>query len=226
MARGSGGMGALRGAVAGLALVLAPWFWRTAAILEGAQAFSWGDLRGYFADAAVSLVLLVFLMGIARFARWLAVLLAGLLAVGYGANYETIVALGTVASPLDLGFLADPTFVSGSALEVRHPLLVVGVVLATVVLAWRGLPGAAFSDGLLALAGGGVLIGALTIWRPDPGLATWRQANAIEHNVEWLMLRPSQPVASSDGFSDPAEAVLAAVPEIGANLAAPFRFPF
>lgn len=226
MARGSGGMGPLRGAVAGFALVLAPWFWRTAAIVDGGQAFSLGELRGYFADAAISLVLLALLMGIARVARWLAVLLAGLVAVGYGANYETIVALGTIASPLDLGFLADPTFVSGSALEVRHPVLAVGVPVATVLLAWRGLPGAAFSDVLLALAGGGALIGALTVWKPDPGLATWRQANAIGHNVEWLMLRPSQSVASGDGFSDPAEAVRAAVPEVGANLEAPFRFPF
>jgi len=219
-------VGPLRGGLAGLAVVLAPWFWRTMAIAEGSRAFSAGDLRGYAADAAVALAVLGLLLGLACVARWLAVLFAGLLVVGYGANYETIAALGTVASPLDLGFLVDPTFVAGSALELRHPVLLVGVVLATLALAWVGLRGAAFSDALLALAGGGVALGALTFWHPDPALATWRQANAIEHNVEWLVLRPDRAIAPGEGFSDPAEAVLAAVPEIAADLAAPLRFPF
>ncbi len=226
MARGSGGVGPLRGVVAGAALVLAPWVWRSVAIAESPGAFGTGDLRGYAADAAVPLAGTGLLWSLARFARWLAVLLAGLLAVGYYANYETIAALGTVASPLDVGFLVDPTFVTGSALQVRHPVLLSGVVLATLVLAWVGLRAAAFSDSLLALAGAGLAIGALSMWGPNPAHATWRQANAIEHNVEWLVLRPNDALAPSEGFADPAQAVLAAAPEIGADLEAPMRFSF
>ncbi len=226
MALSSGGVGPLRVVVAGLALVLAPWVWRSLAIVEGPGAFAAGDLRGYAADAAVCLASLGLLWSLARVARWLAVLVAGLLAVGYYANYETIAALGTIASPLDLGFLADPTFVAGSALEVSHPLLLAGVVLATLALAWVGLRGAVLSDALLSLAGAGVLLGALSLWPADPGLAAWRQANAIEHNVEWLALRGVEAPAPGEGFSDPAEAVLAVVPQLGADLEAPPRFSF
>jgi len=226
MARGSGGLGPLRGAVAGLALVLAPWFWRTVAILESPQGFSVGDLRGYLADAAISLLLLALLLSIARLSRWIAVVFAGVLAVGYGANYETIAALGTVASPLDLGFLGDPTFVAGSALELRHPLLLPVVVLATSALAWVAFREPAWSDVLLSLAGAGVAIGGVLSWAPDPAVAAWRQANAVEHNIEWLVLRPGNVEAPGGGFSDPAEAVRAAVPAVGADLAAPLRFGF
>ncbi|MEE2679435.1 MAG: LTA synthase family protein [Myxococcota bacterium] len=226
MARGSGGLGPLRGAVAGLALVLAPWFWRTVAILESPQGFSVGDLRGYLADAAISLLLLALLLSIARLSRWIAVVFAGVLAVGYGANYETIAALGTVASPLDLGFLGDPTFVAGSALELRHPLLLPVVVLATSALAWVAFREPAWSDALLSLAGAGVAIGGVLSWAPDPAVAAWRQANAVEHNIEWLVLRPGNVEAPGGGFSDPAEAVRAAVPAVSADLAAPLRFGF
>ena len=189
------------------------WFWRTVAIVESAQGFSLGDLRGYLADAAIALLLLAVLLSVARLSRWLAVVLAGLLAVGFGANYETIAALGTVASPLDLGFLADPTFIAGSALEVRHPFLLTLVVVATLVLGWVAFREVAWSDALLSLAGAGVTIGGVLSWQPDPAVAAWRQVNAIEHNVEWLVLRPRDMGAPGGGFPDPAEAVLAAVPE-------------
>ena len=114
MARSTATLPALaRPSAAVAAVVLAPWALRALALRDEGLALTAGDLRGFGADLAVGLLVLAALWPLARIARWLAVTLVGALAVAYYANYETIGALGSVASPLDARFLAS----SASRLE-------------------------------------------------------------------------------------------------------------
>lgn len=156
MARAATGVGVVRGVAAVLA---APWLFRALAVFEAPTAPTTANLRGIAADLAVGMALLAGLWFLARWARWLGVLLVGLLALGYYANYETITGLGTVASTLDLAFLADPTFLRGSAFALAHPLALAAVLIASLALAWHGLRGASTADTLLAVAGAGLLLG-------------------------------------------------------------------
>jgi len=209
-------------ATAVAALLLAPWLFRTLTLLESTAGSEAADMRGFVADAAVGLALLALLWILARWARWLAVFVVGVLAVGYYANYETITALGSIVSPLDLKFLTDPTFVRGSALAISHPVLLAFGLSASLALAWVGLRGASRTDPLLALAGAGFLFGVLSIWPSDPDRAQWRLVNAVRYNVEWIALRDSG--SDRGDFGSPAEAMRELVPEIGADLDAPPRF--
>ena len=130
MPRGPTGMGAVRGAAGVAAVLAAPWLFRALAVVEGPPAPAAANLRGIAADFGVGLLLLSFLWLLARWAHWLGVLLVGLLALGYYANYETIIALGTVASSLDLTFLADPTFLRGSAFALAQPVALAAGLIA------------------------------------------------------------------------------------------------
>jgi len=213
-----------RGFAALAALLLAPWLFRALALLESARGPALGDLRGFLADVAVSLAILAPVCLLSRWIRWLGILLVGVLAAAYYANYETITALGAIASPLDLKFMADPTFVQGSAFALAHTAVLVVAVVASLGLAWIGLGRARASDVLLAFAGAGVFFGALSFWPADPTLVPWRQVNAIQYNVEWLAFRE---VGTQRGdFANPAIAMRELVPEIGADLEAPPRFAF
>lgn len=228
---GSGGMterhganGSARTALAVLALLLAPWLFRGLAVGESPLWTPAANGRGFAADAAVSLAVLGLLWALARIARWLAVGLVGVLAVGYYANYETVTALGSIASPLDLKFFGDPTFVRGSATVLAHPFVLVLGVLASSALAWRGLRGAPLGDAALALAAGGFALGILSLWEADASVPAWRQENAIVYNADLPFLLAAE--QSSGGSPNPARAMRDLVPSIGADLAAPYRVNF
>lgn len=215
--------GALR-AVAALAAALAvPWALRALAVHEAGRGLGLPDLRGFAADLATSLVVVAVLWPLARVARWLAAALLAGLAVVYYANYETIAALGAVVSPLDLGFLGAPTFVLGSALALRHPLVLAIAVLASATLAWVGLARVGGRLALGALVAGALGQAALAAWPEDGRAMPWRQVNALEHGVRWLALRNTMP---SDAAQNPALAMRELVPGLAADLDAPQRLPF
>ena len=196
-------------------------------LAQDGLSLSSADLRGFAADAGVSLVLLALLWPLARVARWLAALVVGLLALAYYGNHETVLALGAVASPMDAGFLVDPTFVAGSLLGATRTWALLGLAAGSVALAGWGLPlvsarGAAGS----ALAGAVVLL-AVTAWPSDPRFTTWRQVNAGAYNVEWLVR--GGPVgdnaSTAGGFPDPPTAMLDLEPSLAADLTGSPRFP-
>ncbi|MBW2267865.1 MAG: LTA synthase family protein [Deltaproteobacteria bacterium] len=214
--------GALRIAAALGAVLLAPWACRLLSLLDQRQGISAADWRGFAADAGAALLCLALVWLLAALSRWLAVASAVLLALAYYANSETIAALGTVASPLDLSFFADPTFVGGSVLALSHPLVLAALLVGTLVLAAWGVSRRPFGDVALALCAGGFVLAALSLAGGDPALATWRQVNALVHNAEWLVLR--QDAARGGGYASSARAIIESEPSLAADLAAPPRF--
>jgi len=224
MARSTATLPALaRPSAAVAAVVLAPWALRALALRDEGLALTAGDLRGFGADLAVGLLVLAALWPLARIARWLAVTLVGALAVAYYANYETIGALGSVASPLDARFLADPVFLGGSALALASPGALAVILLLSLALAAFGLRGSSWRRALGCAVAGLIGIGALTATSDDARVAVWRQVNALAHNVNWLAARDGW--SGSGEFADPPTAMLDLVPELGADLDAPPRFP-
>lgn len=215
-------LAALRTAAALGAVLLAPWLARVVSLMDQRQGASAADWRGFAADAGAALICLAMFWALAWLSRWLAVVCATALALGYYANSETIAALGTVASPLDLSFLADPTFVGGSALAVSHPLLLASLVIGTASLGAWGFLRRPAGDLLLALCAGGFVVGGLSLAGGDASLATWRQVNVLLHNAEWLALRDE--TSLSDGYANSARAILEVEPTLAANLDAPERF--
>jgi hypothetical protein len=215
-------VGALRTAASLGAVLLAPWLCRLVSLTDHRQGLALADWRGFAADAGAALVCLALLWGAAWLWRGLAIAGAVALSLGYYANSETIEALGTVASPLDVSFLADPTFVGGSALAVAHPLVLAVLVLGTALLGLWGLARRPLGDILLALCAGGFVLGGLSLVGADASLATWRQVNALAHNAEWLALRDDS--ADGEGYASSARAIVEVEPTLAANLAAPERY--
>jgi len=209
-----------------LAVVLAPWAFRCLALWDEGLAPTAADARGALADLSVGLLLLALFWPLARFARWLAALMIAVLAVGYYANFETIVALGTVASPLDVVFLTDPTFFQGSALAVVHPLLLAAVVVLSLLLAWPGLAARGWYAALAAAGAGLLGLVAVAAWPADDRFTTWRQENALAHNALRLAFRGAGASGTSDGFASPPEAMFDLLPTLRADLDAPPRFEF
>lgn len=213
-------MGRVAAALA--AALLAPWAFRALSLSALEEGAVLGDARGFAADAGVALIVLGVCWLVARASRWLALALLLLLSIGYYANTETIAALGTVASPLDLAFLTDPTFVGGSGVAIGHPWILAAVLVGVAVLGHFGLARRAAGDALLAIAAGGLVIGALSLPEPSRELTTWRQVNAVAHNAEWIARRDS--AERGAGYASSARAIFEADPSQVADLDAPLAF--
>lgn len=226
--QGAGAQVAVRVTAGFLSLALAPWAFRVVALVDAGRKLGLADARGFAADAAVAAVLLAALWPLARLARWLAVLPVGVLALAYYGNLETILALGAIASPMDAGYVTDPTFFGGSVLAAAHPALLAAVLLASLVLAWLGLGRGGGRVAFTALAAGVVGLVLVEAWPQDPRFTDWRQVSAITHNVKWLARGGLAPVEDTEeaGFPDPPTAMLDLVPGLAGDLDAPVRFPF
>ena len=118
-------------------MLAAPFAVRLALIYE-AQGAGAADLRGFASDAGSAALVLALLIPLARLPRWAGLAVVLLWSLAQYANYETVTALGSIASVLDAYFLADPTFLRGSALAFAHPLLLAGVVCVPLGLAVWG----------------------------------------------------------------------------------------
>jgi hypothetical protein len=202
-------------------LALAPCALRLAALVDAERAVSFADLRGLWADLGVSALVLAALAALGSRARWPAAVVAGLLAVGYYANFETILALGSMASALDLEFLGDKTFVWGSAAALSRPLLAAALVAGSCGLAWWGLGRPVPRLPLVALAAGGGALATLLAWPVDAHVETWRQANTLERNLQWAATNGLRPGASG---GEPPAAMVERLPELRADLSGEPRF--
>ncbi|MEE2679457.1 MAG: LTA synthase family protein [Myxococcota bacterium] len=185
-AAGQGGAG-VRWLAAYAALVLVPWCLRGLLLFETGAGFSVADLRGFLADAAVAAVAWAVLGFLAGWSRFLAVAGALLLAAVATANYETILALGAVASLGDAAYLGDATFLSGSAAALTHPVLVAFGMAGVAGLAWFGFGAARPPVAWGALAAGAVLLVGLAAWPPSGSIQAWRQVNPPLNELQWLV---------------------------------------
>lgn len=155
-----------------------PWVLRSAALYAAAAVPSPADLRGFLSDATWASLFWAALIA-AR--RWLgrggAVLVVSAWVVVCVASFEQVRALG---SPLTLGYakyLADPTFLLGSALSSGTLILLLPCLALGTFLVWRGLPEALPTRRMLVPFLGGLVGTVLLLAVPArPDAQAWRQA--------------------------------------------------
>ncbi|MDP7572573.1 MAG: hypothetical protein QF391_13295, partial [Myxococcota bacterium] len=188
-ARGAAGRagGGVRRIAAFLSLLLVPWALRALLLAETEVAPVPADLHGFAADAGVAAVGLALLFLLARLSRAAAVALVLLFASLEVANYETVLALGSVVSLGDAAYLGDMTFLSGSAAALTHPLLVFFLMVGVAALAWFGFGGAQRPPAWGILAAGLVLLAATAAWPLSASVETWRQANPVQRDLLSLL---------------------------------------
>ncbi|MBW2414302.1 MAG: LTA synthase family protein [Deltaproteobacteria bacterium] len=218
-----------RGSTARLALsagaVLAAPFAVRLALISEMPGAGVDDLRGFASDAGSAALLLALLIPLTRLSRWAAVAVTGIWSLAHYANYETITGLGSVASALDAHFLADPTFLRGSALAVGHPLLLAGVLALPLGLGAWGLRRLSGRSAVACGALGAVLLGGLSLLPRSDAAAVWRQVGVAHENGGYLVRLALAPDDDRHRFPDPASAMLDVVPELAANLDGVPRVP-
>jgi arylsulfatase A-like enzyme/predicted small integral membrane protein len=198
-------------------LLATPCLLRAALIVEETAHFAPADLRGFVADLGVSCGLLALLALLARGSRLLASLLGAAWVLLHFANYETVRELGATASPGDIGFLGDPTFLLGSATAVSRPALLLCLLAATVALAWVGLRGAASKTAWGSALAAAVLLGGHGLWPLNDDVAVWRQANFVQHNLQGLARAGLRDDGPRRRFANPTEAMLDLDPQLAAD---------
>lgn len=199
------------------AVITAPFAVRLA-LMADAQGARAADLRGFTSDAAGAALLLALLIPLSRLSRWLALPVVLVWSLVQYANYETVTALGSIASVLDAWFLADPTFLRGSALEFARPVLLAAVVCVPLGLAFWGLRGLSARSALASAAAGLLLLGGLALWPRGDAEAVWRQVGVAHENVGYLVGLALAPDTADPRFPDPPSAMLDAVPELASDL--------
>jgi hypothetical protein len=172
-------------AVAGL---LAPVATRLVLMIEREVSFSGPDLRGFFSDLVVSLFFIVALLLACRWRRWFGTALVILWCVLYYGNYEHVTVLGSPAGLAHAGYLADETFLKGSALVPTHPLLLAGILCASCLLTWLGSRKKSTRGPLLSISAVALVVLAIhVVWPPDAEALTWRQVNVVYENLRWVI---------------------------------------
>ena len=178
--------GVVRLVLLGCAVLLVPVSLRTLLLFEQGLAPDVGDLRGLLSDLTAALGVAVVVGLLARKRGWLGVgslLLWALLCYG---NYEHVRANGTNMALRYAGYLADPTFLRGSALAVTQPWLLAGALLATLGFGWAALrPGARLRLPTLVI-GCALATAVQAFWHVSPETPEWRQAHFALQNIAWL----------------------------------------
>jgi len=167
----------------------APWLTRMLLLHEKRLPLALVDLRGVFADASVALLVIGIAGAFFATRRWWGRVL-GLAAVvsfvlGSFAMYEFISVFDSLHALGHVGFLGDSTFVGGSVLHTRHPLLVVSVTtLAIASAAWARAPGGPWWR-WWGVAFAGCVFGQVILptSHTEDG---WRQRHAIQANLSIL----------------------------------------
>jgi hypothetical protein len=197
--------GSARQAFLVLAALAAPIGLRAALLVDRAMAPGVADLRGLLSDVSIALGVAI-AVGLAS--RMRAFVGAGLLLIWallcYG-NYEHVLANGANLQLRYAGYLADETFLMGSALAVTRPWLLIGVTSVALCFGWAALrSGARVRLRTMAIGCAAAIAGTFW-WSASPDTLGWRQANFVAQNARWLIQ-----VAGSDALtpSDPSKRAL------------------
>ncbi len=122
----------------------APWLTRALLLAEKGLVVRLVDLRGVLADASVALVILGVVGALVQRGRWwgraLGALVLGAFLFATFGIYEVVSELDSLYALNHAGFLADATFVKGSVLHMRRPLLLALLALAGAVGVLRAVP--------------------------------------------------------------------------------------
>ncbi len=173
--------------------VAAPWCARALLLYEKRLPLSVADLRGALADASVGLLvagLVGLLLATRRVSgRLLALGVVLVFALGTVAMYEFVFQFDSLHALSHAGFLGDTTFVGGSVLHLRHPLLLLAVLALALLAVLTASPP---SSGWWRWAGVGFaasVLGQIAI-PTSHAREEWRQRHAIQANLS--ILPPSQ----------------------------------
>jgi len=181
------------------ALLIPPLTVRSTLLVEGGFAPALPDALGLLSDLAVALLAFSLVRVVARGQRATAVALVALWALLQYAGYEHVRELGAGLQFEYAAYLADPTFLAGSALAPGRPGLLIALVLGAPLLAAVALRGgAAAPRALPALAGGLVLLALVSAAPRDPARLAWRQRHFVHENLERGLRRASVLAAETD----------------------------
>ncbi len=215
----------LRIALAFASAVLAPAVFRVAAMVDRGNGVALVDLRGFASDATVALLVLALAVLASRVSRLVALALVLTWTALQYANYESIRVLGSLISVRDASYLADPTFLRGSALVVSRPALLSLLCLACPLLAWFGLRGAPLRIALWSAAAVLLLLGAQMAWPWNDEAAAWRQTHFVPHDAGLLLEATFRSESTPSRFVHPPAAMLDLVPGLAGNLDGEPRLP-
>ncbi len=199
-------------------VALSPFALRLAALHAHDLGFAPADLSGLTSDTIAALLFCAVLMLVARGSRIAAALLVVPWTLGQYANFEHVRELGTLATIRDAAYLADPTFVGGSALSPAQPVLLVILLLAGPALAWFGLERATFRSAGIVAGVAALGLVAQALWPFSDAVATWRQVHFLHNDGRLAVLAALSPEPEARFFADPPSAMLDLVPELAANL--------
>jgi hypothetical protein len=187
--------GRARSALLVFAALAAPIGLRASLLVEHASVPGAGDLHGLLSDVSVALGVAVAVGLLARLRRWTGVgLLLLWVLLCYG-NYEHVRANGANMALRYAGYLADETFLRGSALAVAQPWLLAGALVATLGLGWAALrSGVRVRLGAIAIACAVAMAGTAS-WTAPPDTLGWRRANFVVQNAQWLNRAADLPAA-------------------------------
>ena len=198
------------------AVLVAPIAFRALLLAERTTGLALEDGRGLAFDLAVSLLLTALLVPLLRTSRLAAAGVGVLWCAIHYANYEVVLALGSMASLLDVHFLARPAFLLGSAFAISHPLALSVVVAASLAPLWWARPAAGTTRGY-GLAGLLLLlVAALSPWSDES--AVWRQTHFLPHDVQRIAGRALAGEGAGTRFPDAPSAMVDLLPELASDL--------
>lgn len=130
----------ITGWLAALVLAALPAALRMLHMAENDYAFVRADRWGFIGDAATGLGVLALLSVVGSWSRIGAAAIGVLWAALCFGWYEFLREFGSHYFLVHALYVADPTFLKGSAAGIAHPLLAVLVLACAVVFAWRAAP--------------------------------------------------------------------------------------
>ncbi len=167
----------------------APWCARALLLHEKRLPLAVVDLRGALADASVAL-LVAALVGLLlatrrRWGRALALAVVVAFAFVTAAMYEFVSEFDSLHALRHAGFLADATFVGGSALHVQHPVLLSLLLVVSVFAVATASPPPARWWRWAGVGFAGAVVGQIVV-PTSHAYDEWRQRHAIQANLPIL----------------------------------------
>jgi hypothetical protein len=174
----------------------APLLVRTALLIEKRGTISAPDLAGFLSDIAVSLLVAGASMLAARLHALLAFVTLFVWSLLQYGNYEHVSELGAGLQFTFAGYLADPTFLLGSALSPTRPILLAATLLLPLALAIPALRPGSGTLPLWRISVSGLLLGVLAAALPG-GTETlgWRRSHFAQESLARLLRSGDEPTA-------------------------------
>jgi tetratricopeptide (TPR) repeat protein/phosphoglycerol transferase MdoB-like AlkP superfamily enzyme len=168
------------------AVVLSPAVLRISLLVEKGVGPGVYDLRGFFSDLTVSLAVAAMLLSLSVLKFWPRILLVAAWSLLNFGSYEHVRVLSALPGFANAGYLADRTFLLGSALKASSPSLLAVVLLGSTLLAALALrkPSSTLKAVVLAVFLL-PLVAAHLVWPRGLEVLSWRQTHFVAENLRW-----------------------------------------